>query len=229
MYAELKISLASNWITRISVVSAIIGIVSGMITIAGFIADIPAEYWVTSLVIFLLIVSFSLGYYLAIRDLTKESTKVEGCIKKSGRLWRGSLRTKNDEWDSIEVEQYPTCQECQTGLRPDWSETSYESGVRGQNRRALTSATGMHERRRIWKCPDCSNEYPRDERERENIERVFEKHFSKIFNSQQEPYSYDVLRKDHRDDCDEQPDAAQIWKRYAEIVNDTSVSTECFF
>lgn len=161
--------------------------------------------------------------------MSRTTVSIEGCIENNRVLWKGELYTKNGEWDSIEVEKYPMCPNCQTHLQAEWLESDYPAGVRGKNLRALDKAVGAHEKKRIWRCPGCQNQYSRPERGRERVEKLFKKHFSKLWESEDKPYSISTLRKEYQNNEGKQPSARQMWINYVDVVEDSNLSTDCFF
>jgi hypothetical protein len=218
-----------KWRAKSRTIVAIVSFVASLLTIYGYIAGISAIYWLVAGTVFAVVTAFYLGTRFATYQMSQTTVSVEGCIKNNRVLWKGELYTKNEKRDSIEVEKYPMCPDCQTHLQAEWSESSYSSGARGMNQRALAKAVGAHEKRKIWRCPGCQNQYLRPDRGREKVEKLFEKHFSKMWDSENEPYSIDTLRREYRTNEGEQPSARQLWVKYVNVTEDSNLSTDCFF
>ncbi|MFC6769706.1 hypothetical protein [Natrinema soli] len=209
---RLRVFITDNWVGLFSAVP-------GIAILYGVISGASIVYQLVFLIVLVVPVSYYIGVRRTERRLSQTSTAVEGCIESSGVLWRGRLHHGND-W-SVEVEK-PYCPNCQTPVQKEWHEPNYGIGARAANRRALAKATGDHQRIRVWKCSGCEDINRRQTEDEQQVRNLFEKHFRRMRESKGE-FSLNKLREEAGDD------PKDIWSEYAAVVDDSEVSTACFF
>lgn len=217
-------SLREEWRANLQTIAAIITIILGLISIFS---NILLVYRLLLGSIFIFVSSFYIGFRFAHYRISKTAVAIDGCIKHRKLLWKGKLCSKNGEWDMMNIENNPVCMQCQTPLQADWSKNSHSVGARGSNQRVLYEITNTQKNRKIWYCPECRDQYHRSENGREEVEKIFEKHFKRIWESKDNLYSIDTLRQNLTDGSSS-PHPKQLWKEYVEVVEDGTVSTECF-
>ncbi|CDK39497.1 hypothetical protein BN903_49 [Halorubrum sp. AJ67] len=82
--------------------------------------------------------------------------------------------------------------------------------------------------KKIWVCSndECGHSANRDTSEYSDAENLFERHIRRIVESEDEEYSLQSLLD--RLGEDEKVTGRRIWEKYAEIVDDDQISTNCF-
>lgn len=144
------------------------------------------------------------------RDVTlRELDAIEGCLKVSGALWRGTAHISNGELEEIEVPYKAYCRRCHTLMYDDEKE-----GV-------PVAVLGKTE---YMDCPDCGFRTEKSISKYHDAEKLFDTHFEQIIESDSEEYSFQTLIEN----IDEGVTPRRVWEEYVEVVDDDKVSTDCF-
>lgn len=124
---------------------------------------------------------------------------IKGCVGNEKVTWKGSATISEGEIESINTALEATCPKCQSP---------------------------MNNTMVFWKCPrsDCNHEAIKEEMSRDEAVSLFRAHFERIVESENEDYSLDALLEEINDE----PTPKAIWRQYAEVVDDSDVSTSCF-
>lgn len=194
--------------SRWAKISVVVGIISVVVGILGLIfTDRFVEFvdWLPAWILWLVsgtLFGALFGWYL--RGNT-EPTKVErveklvGCIEKNNLVWKGTANFSDGQVTDINISSTPFCPKCRTPL------------MEGDS---------------VWSCldPDCSHNVTKNDNAHRDAEKLFKSHISDIVGSEDEEYSLDSLIER----IDDEVMSRMIWEEYAESVDDSEISTNCF-
>lgn len=127
---------------------------------------------------------------------------IEGCIEVGGALWRGTAHLSGDQVKEVKVPYKPLCPNCQTIIYDHEKES-----------KPSTLATTY------WDCPSCGYQTEKSINKYHDTEKIFDTKFKQIVESEGKEYSHENLTGS---------DPEEIWKNYAELVDDNQTSTNCF-
>lgn len=151
---------------------------------------------------------------------------IKGCIERDDVLWRftATLNIDDRSVEEVDVRFKPVCPECRAELD---SETVDLPGSRGP---AAPYASPFEKRRRqamrnrpIWRCVSCDFSDSRDIDARSEVRTLARRHVERIVESRDESYSLPALVTGL-----DEVDTRSVWEAYADVVDDSEVSTQCF-
>ncbi len=154
---------------------------------------------------------------------------ITGCIELDDVLWRFTAAVNIDDRsvEEVTVRERPTCPECRAELTRERSDligsdsiggigSPYSKSFDAKRRNALSN-------RPFWDCVSCEFTVSRDTGARSDVETVARRHVERIVESRDESYSLPALVESV-----EEVDARSVWGAYADVVEDSDVSTQCF-
>lgn len=136
-------------------------------------------------------------------------TEIEGCIEVDGSCWRGIAELSDENISDINVEYKAICPNCQTVM--------YD----GENSAAVATFGGGPD---YWECPSCNHQTIDRHSKYKDAQKLFDSHVRRIVESEGEVYSLDNLVGE----IPHEMTPRSIWKQYAEVTEDSQVSTNCF-
>ncbi|QCS43873.1 hypothetical protein [Natrinema versiforme] len=165
----------------------------------------------------------SLGYLIGRRNTTDEQSNedddieeympdsLHGCISYNGVSWRASTELVGNSNTRINVWPTPYCPKCQTEL------------TKGR----LPSET-FEIAKPAWECENCGYTSERGDDTKTTVERIAKRNFERMTTSKGENHSLNTLAKKYAQTHGSKPTGYDIWKLYAEEVDDDVVATNCF-
>ncbi|WP_144925979.1 hypothetical protein [Halorubrum salsamenti] len=150
----------------------------------------------------------------------RELDAIEGCIQKSGVVWKGTAHLNRGEVENIEVPYKPICPKCQTGLVDRTQVPSM------QEQRQNPSYGSEAQPTKVFSCSNgnCEHTVARDTDQYDEVKYLFERHAKRITETRDEDYSLRTLVEN----IDNQVTPQSVWEQYARTVDDEQVSTNCF-
>lgn len=136
------------------------------------------------------------------KDNCEKIREIEGCIEVEGICWRGTAKLSEEGISETELMNEAICPDCQTVM----------SHVDG-------SLSGFP-----LDCPRCDYYTFPEHKGYDDAKNLFNSHIRRIVESEGEDYSLDnIIEK-----IEGEATPRQIWEQYANVVDDSQVSLNCF-
>lgn len=146
--------------------------------------------------------------------------KIVGCVEVGEMVWRGLAEFSDVKVESVEVSRTPRCPDCQKEMTRE----SYQLPTGRGRTSPLRSQNTVT--RKLWECPDddCGHSTKRESGQHSEAQRLFKGFVQDIVESEGQEYSLGNLIE--RVDGEVTPQS--VWEAYAEVKQNSHVSTDCF-
>ncbi|WP_152031271.1 hypothetical protein [Natrarchaeobaculum aegyptiacum] len=153
-------------------------------------------------------------------DSSNSINEIEGCVEKDGIIWKGLAQIHNRRVGNVDFPFEPRCPKCRKEMNMESYKINSMSARRDPFGRSSTQT------RRLWECPDedCGHSTSRTTDQQKEARKLFKGEVEKLVESKGEEHSLENIIE--RIDGEISP--RSIWEEYAEVVDSSHVSTNCF-